>query len=92
MLWKLVAIWLLGSTVLVTGVARFAHGAATSPAIRAACDGDVKRLCPKEFKSRNSIAICRCMNALSLWQMLGISAPCKAAWRKEHGLSKGECK
>jgi hypothetical protein len=82
-------IWALGSAVLIFGVARVAQSG-ESPAIRRACDGDVRHLCPKEWASHNSLAICNCMNARG--GAFTVSLRCQAAWIKEHGLNKGECK
>jgi hypothetical protein len=52
----------------------------TSLAIRHACDGDVRRLCPKEYAARDRAGIRACMK--TNWTQ--ISAACVAAWLREH--------
>jgi hypothetical protein len=61
-----------------TALADASQGA--SPEIRRACDGDVRRLCPKEYAARDRAGIGQCMK--TNWTQ--ISAACVAAWLKEH--------
>jgi len=67
----------------------FAHS--QSAAIVTACDADVRRLCPVEYaavrgsgsRKRHAlmrVAVAKCMQARGS----EISAPCVAAWRREH--------
>jgi hypothetical protein len=51
-----------------------------SPAIRRACDNDVRRLCPKEYAARDGAAIHACMKE----HALQVSLRCAAAWLREH--------
>ncbi|HEV3394499.1 MAG TPA: hypothetical protein VG100_00055 [Xanthobacteraceae bacterium] len=78
-------IWLvLIATLAILAIPHPAHPQEPSAAIRRACDGDVRRLCPKEYAARDGARIRDCMGE----HKFSISLRCQAAWIKEHGLSK----
>jgi hypothetical protein len=77
------------ATLALLAVPHNAHPQQPSAAIRAACDGDVKKLCPHAYRSGSATLICRCMARQNTFS---ISWGCRTAWIKEHGLTRGECK
>jgi hypothetical protein len=87
----LIIVLLLGTLALLA-IPRVAHPQTASPAIRKACDGDIRTLCPKEYAMRRgrAKAICLCMNERG--GAFTVSLACQRAWIKEHGMKKGECK
>lgn len=77
---KLVLIWLLASAVLILAVPRIAPAQEPSPAVRRACDSDVRRLCPDQYRARDNAAIGVCMRQNAAM----ITLRCAAAWLAEH--------
>jgi hypothetical protein len=57
-----------------------------SPAIRAACDADVRTLCPSEYETKDARAIASCMksHAPFIGSPPYISPGCVKAWLDEH--------
>jgi hypothetical protein len=80
--WQLqpVILVLIIGTLALLAIPRAAHPQEPSAAVRRACDGDVRRLCPKEYRAKDSAAIGTCMRA----HWTGISGRCMAAWGSEH--------
>jgi hypothetical protein len=76
------------ATLALLAVPQKAHPAEPSPAIRAACEQDVKRLCPKAYRSQSALLICYCMQRQSVFS---ISPKCVAAYLAEHGASRSKC-
>lgn len=82
-------IWpIIIATLALIAMPHKAHPATASqgasPAIRAACDGDIRRLCPKEHAAGDGAAIARCMRA----HAFSISTRCINAWLSEHPQEK----
>lgn len=73
------------ATLALLSVPHKARPAEPSAAVRRACVGDVKRLCPAEYAARDAAGIGECMKKAG---PLRISLKCQSAWIKEHGLKK----
>lgn len=50
--------------------------------VRAACEHDIKTLCPKQYRQASLLLICYCMERNSP----RISSKCKSAWHAEYGM------
>jgi hypothetical protein len=73
-------IWpIIIATLALLAVPRPARPQEPSPAVRAACEGDIKRLCPKEHAAGDGAAIAACMRA----HAFSISRGCVNAWLAE---------
>jgi hypothetical protein len=78
-------IWpIIIATLALLAVPRPAHPQEARPAVRAACEGDIKRLCPKQRAAGDGAAIAACMRA----HAFAISRGCVDAWlsqQSKHG-------
>jgi hypothetical protein len=78
-------IWpIIIATLALLAVPRPARPDEPSPAVRAACEGDIKRLCPKEHAAADGAAIAVCMRA----HAFAISRGCVRAYLNEHPQEK----
>jgi hypothetical protein len=77
-------------TLALLAVPHSAHPQQPSPALRAACDADARKLCPLEYAlphgPRREAAVGLCMKQRA--GLLNTSLACKAAWIKEQALPR----
>jgi hypothetical protein len=80
-------IWpLIIATLALLAIPHRAHPQEVSEAVRAACDADVRTLCPAEYEAKDAAAIAACMrgHAPFVGREPFISNGCVKAWLKEH--------
>jgi hypothetical protein len=80
-------IWpIIIATLALLAVPHRAHPQEVSAAIRAACEGDVRTLCPAEYARKDADAIAACMkgHAPFIGKPPFISPRCVKAWITEH--------
>ena len=80
-------IWpLLIATLALLAIPHRARPQEVSAAVRAACDADVRTLCPAEYAAKDAPAIAACMkgHAPFVGRAPFISNGCVKAWLAEH--------